>query len=134
MADPERNPIAVATARSRMGARGETIAREYLEAKGYEILTTNFRCPWGEVDIVARSGSCLVFVEVRARRSSEQFGTPEESLSKKKRDRLVATAQTYLQTCAAPSEDWRIDLIAVRMDNRGAAGRVSHIEHAVELD
>ena len=87
------------TPRTRLGTRGEKIAGLHLQAQGYEILATNFRCQWGEVDIVARDGACLVFVEVRTRRNTTSFGTPEESLSKKKRDRLVATAETYIQDC-----------------------------------
>ena len=122
------------SARSRLGARGEAIARQNLESQGYQILTTNFRCPHGEVDIIARDGPCLVFVEVRARRSPGSFGTPEESLSKAKRERLVATAETYLQSCPDPPEDWRIDLVGVHLTRSGAIERVQHLKHAVQLD
>ena len=125
-------------ARGQLGARGERIARSYLEAKGYLILDTNFRCLWGEIDIVAQDEECLVFVEVRTRKSSE-FGTPEESLSRRKRGRLIATAETYIQDHPKQSypglqEQWRIDLIAVRVDSRGAVSRVYHIENAVQMD
>ena len=99
------------TARSRVGDRGEGIARAYLKSKGYELVTTNFHCRWGEVDIIARDGQYLVFVEVRTRRRPGWYGEPEESISNRKRERLIATAETYLQTCSAPPEDWRIDLI-----------------------
>lgn len=121
------------TARSRLGAYGEGIARDYLKAKGYRVMDSNFRCPWGEVDIVAREGDCLVFVEVRTRRGPLQYGTPEESLTRKKRDNLVATAETYIQDCADPPEDWRIDLIGVYLDRRSAVQRVVHLANAVEL-
>ena len=94
-----------------MGDRGEGIARAYLKSKGYELVTTNFHCRWGEVDIIARDGQYLVFVEVRTRRRPGWYGEPEESISNRKRERLIATAETYLQTCSAPPEDWRIDLI-----------------------
>jgi putative endonuclease len=121
------------TARSRLGARGERIAREYLEARGYETVATNFRCPLGETDIIARDGACLVFVEVRTRRSPESYGAPEESLSRAKRNRLVATAETYIQNCETPPEEWRIDLVAVHLDISGAIKRVEHIENALQL-
>ena len=121
------------TARSRLGARGEEIAREYLAAKGYEILATNFRCPWGEVDIIARAGDYLVFAEVCTQRGPSGFGTPQESLSRRKRERLVATAQTYIQSCSTPPAEWRIDLIALQMDRRGGIGQVEHIENAIQL-
>ncbi len=123
----------MSTARSRLGARGERAARAYLEGRGYEIVATNFRCPRGEVDIIARDGVCLVFVEVRTRRSPGQYGAPEESLSKGKRDRLVATAETYIQSSPSLPEQWRIDLVAVRLDSRGAIGQVEHIENAIQL-
>ena len=121
------------TPSARLGERGERVAREYLKSRGYEIVTTNFRCPYGEVDIIARKGDCLVFVEVRTRRSPGWFGTPEESLSKRKRERLVTTAETYIQACASPPEEWRIDLIAIRLDGRGAFWPVEHIENAIQL-
>ncbi len=72
------------TARSRVGDRGEGIARAYLKSKGYELVTTNFHCRWGEVDIIARDGQYLVFVEVRTRRRPGWYGEPEESISNRK--------------------------------------------------
>ena len=125
-------------ARGQLGARGERIAREHLESKGYLILDTNFRCLWGEIDIVAQDEECLVFVEVRTRKSVE-YGAPEESLSRRKRGRLIATAETYIQDHPKQSypglqEQWRIDLIAVRVDSRGAVSRVYHIENAIQMD
>ena len=125
--------ISMSGSRVALGDRGERVAREYLKARDYEILATNFRCPLGEVDIIARNGNCLVFVEVRTRRSPGWYGTPEESLSKRKRDRLIATAETYIQTCDTPPEEWRIDLIAIRLDGRGAFWPVEHIEHAIQI-
>ena len=121
------------TARSRLGTRGEGVAREYLKTKGYRIVDANFRCPWGEVDIVAQEGVCLVFVEVRTRRAPLSYGTPEESLTRKKRDRLVATAETYIQSCTDPPEEWRIDLVGVYLYSQSAIERVVHIANAVEL-
>ena len=106
---------------------------EYLKTKGYRIVDTNFRCPWGEVDIVAEEGVCLIFVEVRTRRGPLSYGTPEESLTRKKQDRLVATAETYIQGCTDPPEEWRIDLIGVYLDRQSAIERVVHIANAVEL-
>ena len=121
------------SARSRLGTRGEGVAREYLEARGYEIVSTNYSCQWGEVDIIARDGDCLVFVEVRTRTGKGQYGAPEESISKRKRDRLIATAETYIQSCPTPLEEWRIDLVALHLDIQGALGRVNHIENAIQL-
>ncbi len=70
--------------------------RRHLEGKGYSITATNYRSRWGEVGIVARLGDEHIFVEVKTRRGSP-FGTPEESITATKSQRLIATAQNYLQ-------------------------------------
>ena len=119
------------SSRSRTGARGEEVARRSMEAKGYQVVTTNYRCPAGEADIIAWDGACLVFVEVRTRRSLN-YGTPEESISRQKAARLIATAETYVQGCATPPQEWRIDLAPVRVDSRGVVARIDHIQNAIE--
>lgn len=115
-----------------IGQRGEAAAQEFLERQGYTILDTNYRCPWGEVDIVASQGDVLVFVEVRARRGSA-MGGPEESVTTTKGRRLIMTAQHYLQSHPG-FPDWRIDLVAVRMDRQGRVLRVSLVENAVTAE
>lgn len=67
------------------------MAGRFLQEKGYRLLDANYRCRWGEVDIVAQEGDELVFVEVRTRRGAE-YGTPEESVTAAKPRRLIATA------------------------------------------
>ncbi len=124
----------MSTSRGRLGVWGEKAAREYLEAKGYRIETTNFRCSWGEVDIIAWDGDRLVFVEVRTRRAPENYGSPRESLSARKKERLVATAETYLQGLTAPPEEWRIDLVGIRINGQGDMEPPEHIENAVQLE
>ena len=86
------------------------------------------------MDIVARDGAYLVFVEVRTRRDGGWYGSPEESISRRKRARLVAIAETYIQSCESPPDEWRIDLVALRLDSRGAIGPVEHAENAIELE
>ena len=68
------------TARQSVAQLGEAAAARYLQHAGHSIVVRNYRCPYGEIDIVARDGPSLVFVEVRAR-SSDRFGTPEESIT-----------------------------------------------------
>ena len=118
------------TRRKELGDTGENVAREYLEGKGYLVLDTNFRCPYGEVDIVALHGDCLVFLEVRTRRSRE-MGTPEESVTPKKGKRLIATAETYIQAKKDLPAQWRIDVAAVDVDRRNHVTRIEQIENAV---
>ena len=67
------------------------MAGRFLQEKGCRLLDANYRCRWGEVDIVAQEGDELVFVEVRTRRGAE-YGTPEESVTAAKSRRLIATA------------------------------------------
>ena len=123
----------MAHARSQLGTRGEAAARQYLEAKGYQVVEMNYRCRWGEIDIIARHEDTLVFVEVRSRRYLT-YGTPQESLSRKKMERLIATAETYRQSCCGLPEQWRIDLAAVRVGRRGQVAEITHLENAVQLD
>ncbi len=120
----------MADLRRRRGSQGERSARSYLEGKGYRVLETNYRCPWGEVDIIAQKGQTLVFVEVRTRKGTK-FGTPEESLTPQKLERLVATAQSYLQVRNPESQDWRIDLVSVIL-GQGNSIRIEHWENVVE--
>ena len=115
----------------RLGQAGERAARGYLESRGYTILDTNFRCPYGEVDIVALDRGSLVFLEVRTRRSSSSFGLPEESITPDKQRRLIATAETYIQSRPGLPGDWRIDLVAVDVDGGGRITRIERTENAV---
>ena len=120
----------MATPRGRLGRWGEEHARRYLEGKGYTVSETNYRSRWGEVDIVSRLGEELVFVEVKTRRGIA-FGTPEESLTAAKSQRLIATAQDYLQKNGLEQSRWRIDLISIHLDETGKLLEVNHLENAV---
>jgi putative endonuclease len=121
----------LATPRIRLGKWGEGVAGRFLQEKGYRLLDANYRCRWGEVDIVAQEGDELVFVEVRTRRGT-QFGTPEESVTAAKARRLIATAQDYLQQHGQEKSEWRIDLIAIRLDGDRRVQDIAHLRHAVE--
>ena len=120
------------TPRQRLGALGETVARKRLEAAGYRILETNYRARAGEIDLVAEDGPTLVFVEVRTR-SVESLGSPEESLTPRKRSHMAAAAQQYLQAKRAYHRDWRIDLAAVVLTHQGRLLRFNVIQNAIEL-
>lgn len=115
--------------RKALGELGEKMAREYLKKKGYHILETNFRCREGEIDIVAQDKDYLVFVEVRTRTSSD-FGTPEESLTAAKKERLVSLALAYLQTHRDLPSLSRFDVVAVELDQKGRVSRLELIQNA----
>ena len=114
-----------------VGRQGEQLASDYLRRQGYTIIARNWRCPAGEIDVVAREGEDLVFVEVRARRGLE-FGTPEESITARKQSKLVEVAQTYLLMMDLQDVAWRIDVVAIQLGSRGEPTRLNHIRNAVE--
>ncbi len=121
---------AVPLTRREVGSRGEKLAVNFLKGRGYKIVQINFRCRQGEIDIIAQQGECLVFVEVRTKKSTG-FGTPEESVTFSKREKLISLANIYLQTLDSPPPSWRIDVVAVELTPDDRISRLEHIENAV---
>ena len=113
-----------------VGILGEKLARDFLKKRGYRIWETNYRCPEGEIDIIARDRDYLVFIEVRTKRSTE-FGTPEESITPAKMHRLAAVTSHYRQTHSNLPSSWRIDVVAVELDQKGKLSRIELIENAI---
>lgn len=114
------------------GQSGETIAANYLKAKGYTVIEVNWSCskPKGELDIIARDGETLVFVEVRSRHSATTE-TAFESITTRKRENLIRTTQIYLQTHHLHQQLWRIDAIAVAIPRTGSP-IIEHVENALD--
>jgi len=119
--------------RQEVGKLGEKAARKFLKKRGYRIRETNFRCPHGEIDIIAQQKDYLVFVEVRTKISLD-FGTPEESITAAKKERLIASALTYTSTHQNLPPLWRIDVVAIELDEKGKIKRIELIENAIEQD
>ncbi len=116
--------------RRRVGARGEDLAAEYLRGKGYSIVERNYRAAGGEVDIIARKGDSLVFVEVKTDRSGE-FGPPELWVTPAKRRQIAKVASAYLAKNPASGLEIRFDVIGISLG--GATATVNHIEDAFWL-
>jgi putative endonuclease len=95
-----------------LGRRGEQVATEYLTAAGMEILARNWRCPEGEIDIVAREGGVLVAVEVRTR-SSRSHGTAFESVTQEKVIRLRRLVARFRREHPENFDAVRVDVIAL---------------------
>ncbi len=112
-------------ARVKLGRRGEELAARALTSRGYEIVERNWRCPAGEVDVVARRDEAWYFFEVRTRRGRE-FGTPEESVTEAKLERMIDVALAYLSEhdLNAYDVDWRVSLVAIEMDRDGRVLRL----------
>jgi putative endonuclease len=113
-----------------IGALGEKIAARYLTGLGYVIRERNFRSREGEIDIIAEKDDFLVFIEVRTRRSLS-FGTPEESVTAQKKERLIALTQAYMQDREDLPSSWRIDVVALELGPRGEVSRFELIENAI---
>ena len=119
--------------RQEVGKLGEKAAQKFLKKRGYRIREVGFRCPHGEIDIIAQKKDWLVFVEVRTK-SNLEFGTPEESITQAKKKRLVTLALTYTSTHQNIPTLWRIDVVAIELDDKGKPKRIELIENAIEQD
>ncbi|HTE13662.1 MAG TPA: YraN family protein [Burkholderiales bacterium] len=103
-----------------LGQDAEARAARYLEAQGLHIVERNYRCRWGEIDLIARDGVTLVFIEVRAR-SSNAFGGAAASITTGKREKLTRTAQHYLASIRhAPRCRFDALLLSGSSDGSGA--------------
>jgi len=115
------------------GVRAEALAAAHLERRGLGLIARNFRCPLGELDLVARDGATLVIVEVR-QRSRADFGGALGSITSAKRRRLVRAAQRFLQLHPIwRSRPVRFDVIAVH-GAPGGSCRVEWIKGAFSAD
>ncbi|MBU0614396.1 YraN family protein [Patescibacteria group bacterium] len=94
------------------GNKSEQRAARFLKSKGLRIITRQYRTRFGEIDIIARQGKEIVFVEVKARKTNE-FGYPEEAVNKNKIKKIIEAGFFYLQETKQENVPWRIDVIAV---------------------
>lgn len=116
--------------RKTLGARGEEIAVAYLKRQKYRIIETNFRCRCGEVDIIARDGKTLVFVEVKTRRTAS-YGLPQLAVTPFKQRQISKAALTYLSKNRLMEENARFDVVSIFL--LGTSPTVDHIKNAFDL-
>ena len=109
------------------GILGEKLAKDFLKKRGYHIWETNYRCPEGEIDIVAKHKDSLVFIEVRTKKSLA-FGSPEESITPAKKERMKATASYYQQIHDNLPLFLRIDVVVVELDRNGKLSRINSLK------
>jgi putative endonuclease len=112
-----------------LGQRGENLAARHLRNQGYKILIRNFRCEVGEVDIIARDGRSLVFVEVKTRADEEP--TPEAQVNAAKRHQLTKAAKHYLSRYGSPQPPARFDVVAIVWPT-GREAKIRHTPNAFE--
>jgi len=108
------------------GEQAEALAADFLRGKGLRIVTRNYRSRHGEIDLIAREGPTLVFVEVRSR-SSENYGGAAASITAAKRKKLIKTAHHYL-AAVSPLPPCRFDAVLVS----GDPPRIEWIRNAFE--
>jgi len=106
-----------------VGRAGEDLAAAWYEARGYAVVERNWRCPEGEIDIVARRGRLVVIAEVKAR-SSDRFGLPVEAVVRDKQRRLRRLAMAWMRECGVRGVGLRFDVVSV------LAGGVEVLEDA----
>ena len=112
---------------SRPGREGEDLACRHLERAGIAIVERNYRCRGGEIDIVARDGETIVFVEVKERGGSSH-GAAVEAVTREKRRRLVRAARLYAATHGLTESPLRFDVVSIDRDSSGP--RIRHDEGA----
>jgi putative endonuclease len=113
-----------------LGREGENAAAEHLARLGYAVRGRNVRTPYGELDLIVGDGDNTIFVEVKTRRT-RTHGLPEEAVTGRKRRRLLASAQHYIQERGLADSPWRIDVVAVECGPSGTVERIEVFENAV---
>lgn len=110
-----------------LGRDGEELAVSHLRSKGYEIVQQHYRHGHGEIDIIAKDGEMLVFVEVKTR-ASDSYGSPLEAITAGKQRQLYHLANAYLAESKLVSQPCRFDAIGIMI--RGNRHEIEHIENA----
>ena len=116
--------------RKKLGNLGENLAVEALQQQGMEILARNWRCPLGEIDVIARSGHLILIIEVKTRRG-RSAGTPEQAVDARKQRKLCELAQCYVENSGWEG-DVRLDVVGVELSPSGELLRVTHWPGAIE--
>ncbi len=116
--------------RQAIGKWGEELAAQFLRDKGYEIVQHNVRTPYGELDLIARRGMMIVFVEVKTR-TSGSFGLPEISVGQRKIRHLLDAAEAFMQAYTGPEDEWRVDVISIEGSPGCPDPRIEVFENAV---
>ena len=117
------DPAAWTDERHRQGLAGERTAIRYLASRGWHVVAHRFRAGRVEIDVVARRGPLVAFIEVKTRRGAG-FGTPFEAVTGGKRRELVRAARVWIDRCGHPGDVYRFDCIGIQ------DGRLEHLEDA----
>ena len=121
--------------RKRLGSWGEALTAEHLRREGYTILTTGYRCRMGEIDLIARQGKVIAFVEVKTR-SSQRYGQGREAVDARKQARLLAAARHYLTEHPAEDSCLRFDVadIYAPQGTSTPGPELNYLENAFQVE
>ena len=118
------------TRRQQLGEAGEALAARLLRQRGYKIIETNYRNSLGEIDLIARDGNTLVFVEVKARQGLH-FGNPKWAVTPRKQRKLSMVALYYLKQSGQSQSKARFDVVAIQ--SAGQRPEIEIVRNAFEL-
>ncbi|QEK13626.1 YraN family protein [Crassaminicella thermophila] len=118
------------SSRRNLGVLGEKIASEYLQKKHYRIIKSNFKCRFGEIDIIAYKNDTYIFVEVKTR-SSLSFGRPIEAINTTKKNHLLKSGQYYIQISNLKDCNFRFDAIEIIISSP-ISPKVNHIKNIIQ--
>ncbi len=113
------------------GKLGENIARDYLIEKGYSIIELNYSTRYGEIDIIAKNGKLIVFIEVKTRRGIN-FGYPREAVDNYKQLKIKNMAEFYILRKKLKDTPMRFDVIEVFLDENNKTKSISQLKNAFE--
>ncbi|MGH7827021.1 MAG: YraN family protein [Candidatus Binatia bacterium] len=113
-----------------LGKEGERLTERFLKKKGYKVVERNYRCPAGEIDLIALDGRVIVFVEVKTR-SGHAFGTPSEAVAWWKQKKMIKTAMFFLHEKRLHNRAARFDVVGISWPGREPV--FEHIENAFEV-
>jgi len=116
--------------RQQFGEKGESIAVKQLKKEGYKILERNYRTKLGEIDIIAKDGEVITFIEVKARKS-EKYGTPRHAVTPAKQKKISMVALSYLKEKNQFDKKARFDVVTINPKSSNSA--VSIIKNAFDL-
>jgi len=116
---------------AQLGKRGEDMAADYLSDAGMEILARNYRAGHGEIDIIAKDGNSLVFIEVKSN-MSRAFGPPETWVDRRKQQNIIMVAEAWLEENQIEDVDCRFDVIAIHFAKHPPY--INHIKDAFWIE
>jgi len=114
-----------------VGSRGEELAAAFLERNGFALVERNFRCKGGEIDIIAKDGSTMVFIEVKSRKTLT-YGVPQLAVTPFKQRQISKAALTWLARNHKHDSPARFDVIAILLEN-DYSHQIEHIKNAFDL-